>query len=93
MKGINSQSLFVTKQGKITPEMLKALRPSEDDFMTETTAQYQATVQCQVFLPAAALINIARGANAVNVTTQHFIMNPGDVLTLGAATLLTIMPL
>lgn len=90
---LKSQAQFVDRQGKLTPEAFLALQPSGDDIVTVTTTQYQAITQCQVFLPAAALVNIARGASAINVTTLHFILNPGDVLTLGGATLLTIMPL
>lgn len=93
MSRLKSGAQFVDKQGKITPEAFASLKASGDDIFTTTTNQYQVVDQCQIFLPAAALVNIGRGSVAINVTTLHFVANPGDVITLGAPTLLTIMPL
>ena len=90
---LKATAQFVNNQGKLTPEAFASLRPSTDEFKTITTAQYQATENCQIFLPVAAAINIGRGSSAIITTTNIVTLNEGDVLTLGGSTTFSIMPL
>lgn len=89
---LKSQAQFVDKQGKLTPEAFASLT-RVDGFLQETTSQYQAKERCQIILPVAALVNIGREGSGINVTAQIFSLGEGDVLTLGASTTFTVMPI
>jgi|WetSurMetagenome_2_1015567.scaffolds.fasta_scaffold00310_26 hypothetical protein len=93
MKNLKATAQFVDKQGKLTPEAFMSLKSSTDEFKTLITAQYQAPERCKIVLPAAVLVNVARGNSAYVITTNQVDLNEGDVMTLGIATNVVIVPL
>ena len=78
---------------RLTTEAISALQPSTDAVASVTAISVAVEVQAAMYLPSSQAITFTRNGVNTTVTSNMMIVNPGDIITLGASQLIKFIPI
>jgi len=88
-----SQSKFVDKEGRLTPEAFTALQPSTKNILTFVAQSFVSEEQAIIYLPSSQTINFTRNGQTVVITSNVITLNNGDAISLASPQTIIFIPL